>query len=159
MLGVVSKSSGRADTVSAAIDVFAASGVSLVIHCGDVGGRHVLDPLARLGGAFVWGDRDTDRMGLLRYGRTLGVDCFGLIGTIDWEDKTICIVHGEDKSVIRRLLDEQQYDYLLLGHDLTPEDKVVGRTRIINPGAIFGSATPSIVLLDPPTGKLRVVPL
>jgi hypothetical protein len=159
MLGVLSNSSGRADTVSAAIDVFAASGVGLVVHCGDVGGRHVLDQLARLGGVFVWGDRDTDRMGLLRYGHSIGVDCFGLMGNFDWEEKKICVIHGEDKKVVRRILDEQQYDYLLIGHELSTEDKTVGRTRVINPGAIFGGSTPSAVVLDPTNGKLRVLPL
>ncbi len=76
-------------------------------------------------------------MGLLRYGHTLGVDCFGLMGTLDWEDKTICVMHGEDRGVIRRILDEQQYDYLLLGHDLMPQDKVVGRTAHYQPGGDF----------------------
>ena len=159
MLGVVSNSSGRADTVCAAIDVFAASGVDFVVHCGDVGGRHVLDALARLGGLFVWGDRDTDRMGLLRYAHSIGVDCFGLMGHFDLDDKSICVIHGDDKKVIRRIIEEQQYDYLLVGHDLTAEDKTVGRTRVINPGPIFGASTPSAILLDPVTGKLRVVAL
>jgi putative phosphoesterase len=159
MLGVMSNSSGRADAVSAAIDVFAASGCGLVVHCGDVGGRHVLDQLARLGGVFVWGDRDNDRMGLLRYGHSIGVDCFGVIGFFEWEEKKICVLHGDDKKVIRQITDEQQYDYLLLGHDFTPEDRTVGRTRVLNPGPIFGGSSPSAVLLDPTTGKLRVVPL
>ena len=159
MLGVMSNSSGRADAVSAAIDVFAASGASLVVHCGDVGGRHVLDQLARLGGVFVWGDRDNDRTGLLRYGHSIGVDCFGVMGTFEWEEKKICVVHGDDKKVIRQITDEQQYDYLLVGHDLAHEDRTVGRTRVLNPGPIFGGSTPSAVLLDPSTGKLRVLPL
>jgi putative phosphoesterase len=159
MLGVVSNSSGRADAVSAAIDVFAAAGCGLVIHCGDVGGRHVLDQLARLGGVFVWGDRDHDRMGLLRYGHSIGVDCYGLMGQFEWEEKTFCVVHGDDKKLIRRIVDEQQYDYLLVGHDLSPEDRTVGKTRVLNPGPIFGGSSPSAVMLDPATGKLRVLPL
>ena len=159
MLGVVSNSSGRADAVAAAIDVFAASGCGLVVHCGDVGGRHVLDQLARLGGVFVWGDRDHDRMGLLRYGHSIGVDCFGVMGQFEWEDKKICVVHGDDKKVIRQILDEQQYDYLLLGHELATDDRTVGKTRVLNPGAIFGAAHPSAVVLDPPTGKIRVLAL
>ena len=89
MLGVVSNSCGRADAVSAAIDVFRASGAGMVVHCGDVGGRHVLDQLARLGGLFVWGDRDNDRMGLLRYGHNLGMNCFGLIGDFQWQEKRL----------------------------------------------------------------------
>src|SRR5438874_8376977 len=159
MLGVVSNSCGRADAVASAVEVFRASGAGMVVHCGDVGGRHVLDQLARLGGLFVWGDRDNDRMGLLRYGHSHGVNCFGLIGDFQWQEKRIVVAHGDDKKVLRRLRDEQQYDYLLCGHELAAEDRTVGRTRVINPGPIFGTSTPSAVVLDPMTGKLRVLAL
>src|ERR1041385_8217397 len=67
MLGVISNSHGRADAVAAAVEVFAASAVESIVHCGDVGGRHVLDVIGRIGGVFVWGDRDHDRTGLMRY--------------------------------------------------------------------------------------------
>src|SRR5213075_1680398 len=49
MLGVISNSHGRADAVATAVDLFSASGVQSIIHCGDVGGRHVLDVIARIG--------------------------------------------------------------------------------------------------------------
>lgn len=159
MLGVVSNSCGRAEVVSAAVDVFLAAGAGTIVHCGDVGGRHVLDQLARVGGYFVWGDRDHDRMGLLRYGHALGIDCFGMMGQFEWEEKRIVVLHGNDRKVVRQLLDEQQYDFLLCGHELAPEDRVVGRTRLINPGPIFGANTPSAMLLDPISGKLRVLAL
>ena len=68
MIGIVANSDGRSDAVSAAVDVFHASGAEVLIHCGDVGGRHVLDAMSAFGTSmFVWGDRDKDRMGLMRY--------------------------------------------------------------------------------------------
>src|SRR5439155_3492513 len=62
MIGVVSNSDGRAEALAAAMELFVASGVEFVVHCGDIGGRHVLDVLSRLQSGFVWGDRDSDRM-------------------------------------------------------------------------------------------------
>lgn len=159
LLGLVSNSGGRADAVSAAVDVFAANGVAMIIHCGDVGGRHVVDAIAPVGGAFVWGDRDTDRMVLLRHAHKFGVICWGLLGEIEVGGKKIAILHGDDKKILRRLLDEQQYDFILVGHEPAVEDRMVGKTRVINPGPLHGTPTRSAAMLDPESGKVTIVPL
>src|SRR6185295_6498841 len=107
MLGVISNSHGRADAVSAAVDLFSASGVQSIVHCGDVGGRHVLDVIARIGGVFVWGDRDHDRTGLMRYSYKFEVKCLGIMGEIETTEKRIVITHGDDKKLLHQLLKEQ----------------------------------------------------
>jgi putative phosphoesterase len=165
MLGVISNTDGRAEAVAAALNIFRGSGnVAFVVHCGDVGGRHVLDALGSVASAFIWGDRDRDRMGLLRYAHSLGVDCLGLIGDLEFDDKKIAVVHGDDRKLMRRLLDEQQHDFLLVGHELSVEDYTVGKTRVLNPGPLYRSSTGSqnagsAMLLDPSSGKIKLVPL
>ncbi|HTL29822.1 MAG TPA: metallophosphoesterase family protein [Tepidisphaeraceae bacterium] len=159
MLGVVANTEGRAEIMSAAMEIFLAAGVELVVHCGDVGGRHVLDSMAQLNGIFVWGERDPDRMGLLRYGQSLGIGCFGLMGEFEYGGKKFIVLHGNDKKVLKKLIDEQQYDYVLVGHELATEDRTVGRTRVINPGPLHGGQARSAILLDPETGKLKLLAL
>ncbi len=160
MLGLVSNSDGRAEAVQDAVGVFAASGVETVIHIGDVGGRHVLDALAPFGSAaFVWGDRDKDRMVLLRHAHKLGIVCWGLFGEMETGGKRIAILHGDDKKILKHVLDEQQYDYVLVGHEMAVEDKTVGKTRVINPGALHGVPSRSAALFDPASGKVTIVPL
>jgi putative phosphoesterase len=159
LLAVVANSDGRAEAMASAMEVFLASAVDLVVHCGDVGGRHVLDAMSALDCAFVWGDRDRDRMGLLRYAQSINVTCFGVLGELEIDEKKIVILHGDDRKLTKKILDEQQYDYVLLGHDLWAEDKTVGRTRILNPGPLHGAAGRSALLLDPATGKLRLLAL
>ena len=160
MLGVLSNSGGRAETVSAAVSVFRAGGAEYVIHLGDIGGRHVLDALgSAIPSGFVWGEKDADRMGLMRYGHSVGVECLGIIGDFEYAGKRIVAVHGDDRKIIRRLLDEQQHDILLCGHEMNIEDYTVGRTRVLNPGPLHGGATPSAMLLDAEAGKIKLLPL
>ena len=147
LVGLVSNTSGRADSMAAAAAALRDRGADLLVHCGDVGGRHVLDELAKVESVFIWGDRDTDRMGLLRHARLLNLVCFGVLGELDLDGKRAVVVHGDDKKLVKRLVDEQQYDYLLCGHDVEGEDKKVGRTRIINPGSLHGSAARSAALI------------
>jgi putative phosphoesterase len=161
MLGLVSNSDGRADAVADALGVFAASGVETVVHLGDVGGRHVLDALAAAPAevAFVWGDRDKDRMVLLRHAHKLGLLCWGLFGDLEHGGKRIAVLHGDDKKILKHLLDEQQYDYVLTGHEMSVEERTVGRTRVINPGPLHGAASRSAAVFDPASGKVTIVPL
>src|SRR5258705_2253319 len=158
-MGVISNSHGRADAVASAVEVFAASAVDPIGHCGDVGGRHVLDVIAGVGGVFVWGDRDLARTGSMRYSYTLNIKCLGIMGELEIADKKLAILHGDDKKLLHRLLKEQQYDYLLCGHALTPEDHIIGRTRVLNPGPLFGSTPSSALPLHPANGAMRLVSL
>jgi putative phosphoesterase len=159
MVGILANSDGRVDAVAAALDVFQAAGARFVIHCGDVGGRHVLEQLARVGGGFVWGDRDRDRMGLLRYAQSLGVECFGIMGEFQIDEKRVAVIHGDDKKLLKRIIDEQQYDYILTGHALLAEDRTIARTRVLNPGPLHGGQARSAVLLEPISGKSKLVAL
>ncbi len=163
MLGVISNSGGRAETVSAAVRLFRAAHADYVIHLGDIGGRHVLDALgsssAGITSGFVWGDKDTDKMGLMRYGNSVGVECLGLIGDFEYAGKRIAAIHGQDRKLLRRLVDEQQHDLLLVGHELVVEDYTIGKTRVLNPGPLHGGTSPSALLLNVETGKLRLLPI
>ena len=159
MLGVIANSDGRAESVSMAMNVLRGGGAEFVVHCGDIGGRHVLDALGSVASGFVWGDRDADRMGLMRYGHSVGVECLGIMGDFEFEGKQVVVVHGDDRKLLRRLLDEQQHDYLLCGHELSLEDYTVGRTRVLNPGPLYGAAGSSALLFDPPSGKIKLLPI
>ena len=160
MLGVISNSDGRGEAVSSAVNIFKASGATFIVHCGDVGGRHVLDALSSdIPTTFVWGDRDSDRMGLLRYSHSLGLDCLGMMGDLEFDDKRIAVIHGNDRKLLRKLLDEQQHDYILCGHEMSLEDYTVGKTRVLNPGPLRGTQAGSAMLFDPASGKITLVPL
>jgi uncharacterized protein len=159
IVGLVSNTNGRADAMASALATLRDRGADLIVHCGDVGGRQVLDELKQIDAAFVWGDRDQDRMGLLRHARTLNVVCFGVLGELDLDGKRAVLVHGDDKKLIRRLLDEQQYDYLLCGHDAEGEDRKVGRTRVINPGWLHGGPSQNCALVSTTSDEVKFLKL
>ena len=47
------------------------------------------------------------------------------------------------------------YTYLFTGHTHQADDRRQGRTRLINPGAVHRSATPSLAVLDLATDALE----
>ena len=141
----------------AAAHVLRGSGAELIFHCGDVGGRHVLDEMKDLDAAFVWGDADKDRMGLLRHAQRIGVACYGVLADIDLDGKRIAVLHGDDKRLLQKLITEQQHDIICWGHGAEGEDKVVGKTRVVHPGSLYGGTSRKAALIDTDAGVSRVV--
>jgi len=159
LVGLVSDTHDRVDFLSTAIRLLREAGAEYFLHCGDLGSRRALEPFNGLAAGFVWGDQDRDRMGMLRYADSLQVQCFGILGDFELEDKHIAIVHGDDKKVVKRLLKEQRHDIILFGHEGAFSSEQHGKTLLICPGAVHGGSERTVALLDTATGKVQVIRL
>src|SRR5688500_16587815 len=96
LIGLLSDTHDKIDAMAEGMRLLRERGAEYFIHCGDVGSIHVLDHLAGLPAAFVWGNTDWDRMGLQRYAETIGVRCFGAYGELTLGGKEIALLHGDD---------------------------------------------------------------
>ncbi len=154
IVGLLSDTHDRAEATRAALRLLQESGAEFFLHCGDVGSEQILDLLAGLQTAFVFGNNDWDRQGLQRYATQLGVRCLGAAGEMELGGKAFYLLHGDDQRAMRRALDEQRFDYLLHGHTHLKRDERVGRTRIINPGALHRAREKTVAVLDTETDRL-----
>jgi putative phosphoesterase len=143
--------------MAAAVTLLREAGAEFYVHCGDVGSERVLDHLAGLPSAFVFGNTDWDRASLARYAEKIGVACHGAFADLELGGKKFAVVHGDDFKLKQRLLAEQQHDYLLQGHTHVRADQRVGRTRLINPGALHRAREKTVALLDTETDRLRLL--
>ena len=80
LLGVLSDTHGRIDTMGLAVDHLRKRGAKQLIHCGDVGSVRILDLMAGIPSAFVWGNCDYDHHTLQGHAAALGVACCGATG-------------------------------------------------------------------------------
>jgi len=147
-IGILSDTHDDADAAAQAVRMLRQAGAEGLIHCGDVGRPAILDELAGLPAAFVWGNTDFDRQALQRQAQHLGIQCFGAWGELDWGGNRIAVLHGDDGRLLRRLLEGQEYDYVFQGHTHQRMDQRLGRTRWINPGALHRATPRSAALLD-----------
>jgi putative phosphoesterase len=157
LLGILSDTHDRVDAAAAAVAALKAAGATYFLHCGDVGGEGVLDQLAGLPAAFVWGNTDWDRAALGRYASDLGIQCFGSFGELDLDGKVMALTHGDDVRAVRRVLDGQRHDYLFVGHSHVKADSRIGRVRVINPGALHRAREKTVATLDTATDLLRFI--
>lgn len=159
ILGILSDTHGRADAAGEAVRVLRAAGASYFIHCGDVGSESVLDHLAGTDAAFVFGNTDWDRRPLERYAQSIGVACHGTFADLTLDRKRIAVIHGDEPRLKQRLLAGQEYDYLFQGHTHVADDDRVGRTRVINPGALHRARVKTVATLDLATDRLALLPV
>ncbi len=155
LLGILSDTHDRSEAMAEGVRLLREAGATFFIHCGDVGSEHMLDHLAGLPSAFVFGNTDWDRNPLRRYAQAVEVQCLDSFGEAELDGKMVAVTHGDDGAIVRRVLDEQKHDYLLVGHSHIAGEKKVGRTRIINPGALHRAAVKSVAVLNPGTGELK----
>lgn len=158
-IGILSDTHDRLPAMKAAIELLRRHGAEFYIHCGDVGGEGILDQLAGLPAAFVWGNNDYDRMDLQRYAERLEIACYGNFADLELGGKRFAVLHGDDFRLRQRILTEQRHDYLLQGHTHVRQDERVGTIRCINPGALHRTKQKSVALLDTATDTLTFLPV
>jgi putative phosphoesterase len=155
IVGILSDTHGRADMAQLAVQTLLEHKAEYMVHCGDVGGTEVLDALAGHPSMFVFGNTDYDPDELEKYAATVGIARGGTCGKLAFAGKRAVVTHGNDHQLIRGLLQEQQIDYLFLGHTHQKLDRREGRVRIINPGALYRAAVKTVAVLDTQSGSLQ----
>lgn len=155
IVGILSDTHDRVDAARAAVELLRRGGAEYYIHCGDVGSESILDLLAGLPSAFVFGNNDWDRRALERYAAELNISCLGDAGELELGGKQFHVQHGDNLRTMRQAVESQKYDYALHGHSHAVRDERVGRTRIINPGALHRAREKTVALLDTSSDALK----
>jgi hypothetical protein len=154
----MSDSHGRVERARGALAVFDAEGVDAIAHCGDVGGMEILEELAGRRCWFVWGNSDCPQSAWRVEVEALGLTWPAGPLEIALDGKRLALYHGHEPT-FRQAIRSGRFDYVLHGHTHRAADSRDGRTRVINPGALYRSAIPTVAVLDIKTGDVRFVPV
>lgn len=153
-IGLISDTHGNLERTDRAVALLKAHGVGAVIHCGDIGSQAVLlamveafDP-PRIPAYAVLGNCDYDSF------VGAGVEICDRFADLELDGKAIAVIHGDDASRFHQAIASQRFDFVFTGHTHVREDRFVGRTRVINPGAVHRAAQPGVAVLDTRSGEL-----
>lgn len=147
LVGIMSDSHGRADRVRQARQMLESAGAEVLFHCGDVGGLEVLDELIGCRAYFVWGNMDSPADAWRRYVESVGLRWPTVPLVVELAGRHIAVCHGHEPA-FARAVESGQYDYVLYGHTHVGSHHRVGRTRLINPGALHRARSRTVALLD-----------
>ncbi len=160
-IGIISDTHNDLNNLKAALDILRAEKVTKILHCGDVCGPDIIRALADFDVWIAQGNMDRN-LGLGQVAEeTIGNNRLAWFHRPTLDGYPIAMIHGDNDEVLRNLITSGEYSYVFHGHTHRRCDRTVGRTRVINPGAMGGTRhqARSFCILDLATGTARFVEL
>jgi putative phosphoesterase len=157
VIGIISDTHEDVRMIRKAVRVFKERAPAFVVHCGDIISPPVLEHFAGVPLRLVYGNNDGERSGLKKKCLELGFLEIDETLVFSHADRSFFVNHGTRPSIIEEAVALQRYDYVLHGHTHEQRNEVRGKTRIINPGALFSADIYSIAFLEPVTGAVEFV--
>lgn len=150
-IGVLSDSHDNLHNLKAALDRLREAEVGLVIHCGDLTTPRTAEAMGGFQVIFVSGNCDKERERIREVLAVLNPRNFaGQLFMDVVEGVRIAAIHGDDRKRLTELLYSGSADFIFTGHTHRAQERTVGPTRLVNPGALSRSldGNPSLYLLD-----------
>ena len=157
MIGIISDTHENEEAVKKAVKVFKEKNVELAVHCGDIISPPMLEHFKGLNMKFVYGNNDGERVGLNNKAKEFSFEEITDEKNFVFKKKTFFVYHGTDKSKLDAAIKSNKYNYVLTGHTHIKRDEKIGKTRVINPGALFRIYPYTIALLDAEKDRLQFV--
>ncbi len=157
LIGILSDSHGDHVMVHRAVALFDSLGVEHIVHCGDVCGTNVFDELVGRPCTFVWGNMDDTDPPLMAYLDSVGISPPNSSPVrLNLGGKSFAVFHGHERGFFDAI-ESLKVDYILHGHTHVARDERRGKTRIINPGALYRAKLKTVATLDTSTDELEFV--
>ncbi len=158
-IGVISDTHGHVANALAAVRMLESLDVQAVLHCGDIGSVAIPKLLSAWPAHFVFGNCDSDADELRASIEQAGMACYGLFGNLELGGRRIALLHSHDARLFRQVCTSGDYDLVCYGHTHHAEQRHVGKTLILNPGALFRATPHSIATVDLVTMEAMIFPV
>jgi putative phosphoesterase len=152
-IGVLSDTHNNIGNLLKALRLFKDEGITTLVHCGDMANVTTARQMSGFDIIYVNGNMDdsaaavNDTLWTLNpNNETPGALFSGKLG-----DVKIGVTHGHLPGKLDKLI-RSRHAFVFTGHTHRQRDEIVGKTRVINPGALggarYGARTVCIVDLD-----------
>jgi putative phosphoesterase len=156
-IGVVSDTHGHLGSTTAAVGLLQQEDISVVLHCGDLGSPDVVPLFAPWPTHFVFGNVDYDAAELIQAIEDCGQTCHTEFGSLELAGRQIAWLHSDNRDLFEKTIRSGDWDLVCYGHTHVAEQHRVGRTLVLNPGALYRANPRTIAIVD--LGNLTAVHL
>jgi putative phosphoesterase len=147
LIGVVSDTHGHVANTLAAVRMLVEFSPAAVFHCGDIGGSEIPTLFAAWPTYFVFGNCDYPedlRPAIKKAKQT----CWERFGTIELGGRKIAILHSDDARQFRQVTHSDEFDLVCYGHTHAKKIERIGKTLVLNPGALFRASPKTFALVE-----------
>jgi putative phosphoesterase len=156
-IGILSDTHSRYQTVERALQLLQERKVNVVLHCGDIEDADTVWLFHGFTTHFVFGNCDSERTSLRQAIHGIGETLHEPFGRIELNDVTLGFTHGDDHRLLRDMENSGAFDYVFHGHTHQAADRLVGKTRVINPGALHRARPKTLIVLDLASGNIESI--
>lgn len=166
---VISDSHGNLKSLEHVLNFARRVNLEAVIHCGDWGSKEAAQLVAGSGAPLyaVLGNADSDpAIAANLKGANIHFDKDFLefeldrrIGVCHFPPARRSLGEGGGKLKITNALPSGKYDILFHGHTHRKKDKMHGKTRVVNPGALSRTDNPSFAVYDTKNNSVEFIDL
>ncbi|MDA8078517.1 MAG: metallophosphoesterase [Nitrospiraceae bacterium] len=155
LIGILSDTHDNLHQLRKAVDLFRARRVEHVIHAGDFTSPFTFRVMKDLACGFtgVFGNNDGDRLLLQKMS---GGRIFPQPYVFEPAARKIVVIH--EHHIAEALADSGHYDVVVYGHTHEPDNRVRGKTLIVNPGEtggwLYGKSTVAVADLAALTAEI-----
>jgi len=150
ILAVISDTHGQVLTTQAACRLMESLDVEVVIHCGDIGSPEIVPLFQKWPTHFVFGNVDDNERELRQAITKSQLTCHERFGRLELAGKQIAFLHSDDARQFRDTIHSGEFDLVCYGHTHLAKQDHIGRTLVLNPGAIHRSNPHSFAIIDLP---------
>ena len=158
-IGVISDTHGHVHNTLAAVRMLESLEVKAVLHCGDICSPQIPRLLTAWPTHYVFGNCDGDFEETQAAIEAAGSACYGLLGNLELAGRRIALLHSHDAKLFRQVCSSDEYDLVCYGHTHVAEQHHVGKTLVLNPGALYRANPYSIAIVELSTMDATIVKL
>lgn len=148
-VALISDTHGHAAFTTEALRVLDAFQPIAYLHAGDIGGPEIVALFPTdCPCYFVQGNCDYDLVGLADQVVRQRHQWCGAIGELQIADRQIALLHGDHTEQLQAAVASQRFDLVVHGHTHQSRFEQIGKTRIVNPGAVYRANPPSVAILN-----------
>ncbi len=138
LIGLMSDTHNNRPGVRYALDIFAALGIDVILHAGDLISAQLLEEFTDFSLFLSFGNGDDPLMIASKAGSLSGRFVCDEMLDLSLACMRIFLIHGDYRTEQEKRIESGDYDYVIHGHTHRYRDERVGSTRVINPGALGG---------------------
>lgn len=160
-IGVISDTHGHLENTRDAVRMLESLDVKRVLHCGDVGSPQIPAMLAAWPTHFVFGncDHGAELIEMRQAIAAAGLSCHERFGVLELAGRKIALLHSDDVRLFRQVITSDEYDLVCYGHTHQAEHHRMGKTLVLNPGALYRATPHSIAVVDLKTMEATIIPV
>ncbi len=159
-IGVVSDTHNLAELAKKVIFLASEMNVKSFIHCGDICNTEIVDILSKFPTQYVFGNCDGAKRTLTQRIEETGGVIHGRFGQLEWEEKKIAFLHGDEDMRLDRECRSGNWDLVCYGHTHRHMLCNVRNTLVLNPGALQRRYdNPGFCIVELPSLNIVRVPI